>query len=307
MGVFTYGPMTALVSDPLGIFQFLVIENEEKATHVFPRVTPLPNLPVRGSKESFNFGLYDVASRGLSSNFIGVRDFEKGDSLRYISWKLSLKARKLLVKEFEKSVNAEITLILDMAAESHMGWKSESTWEYAKDIALSIVSRELANGNQLQLVSNGRHIPTGTGEQHNFELIRAVFNLVPVSDPTRADIVERASTMMRRGTTALYIGPVFRPEFKRTEEALARLKADGMDVVAILLDAGSFVRGKLHGTMKAAVEVKITQGREILQGTVTRLATMGVVTYLISNGCDIGREMLRPNAHAKPTKGPRAP
>jgi uncharacterized protein (DUF58 family) len=294
MGVFKHGPVAALVSDSLGIFQFIVTEDEVKLTEIYPRVTPLPNLPIRGSKESFTYGNYDVASRGLSSNFIGVRDYERGDSLRHISWKLTLKARKLLVKEFEKNVNASITLMLDMADGSHMGWQAESTWEYAKDIALSIVTQEMANGNLLQLVSNHLQIPGGAGEQHNLLIIKSVFDLMPQPDHQEVDLVARAAPLIGAGTTAIYIGPVFNSRFAAIESSLVELKSRGVDVIAVLLDAGTFVMGKVHSQMRFAIESRADRGRELTDSTAARLAAAEVITYVIRNGCDIGVEMLRP-------------
>jgi uncharacterized protein (DUF58 family) len=294
MGVFDYGPLVATVSDPLGIFHFTVTEDDQKPTEVFPRITPLPNLPVRGSKDSFNYGIYDVASRGLSSNFVGVRGYERGDSLRHISWKLSLKARKLLVKEFEKSVNAEITLVLDMTAQNQMGWKAESTWEYAKDIALSIMAREMANGNHIALVSNRSRIGSGGGEGHYLQIIKAVFDLGPEADDSEVDLVSRASIVVPRGTTVVYIGPAFRPEFETTLDALVRLGDRSIDVIAVLLDAGSFVEGKLHGSMKSPVEAQVQSGRKVLNESAQRLSAAGVLTYVIANRADIGKVMLRP-------------
>lgn len=294
MGVFRYGPIVAVVSDELGIFQFIVTDEQKQETEVYPSITPLPDLPMRGSKESFTYGIYDVASRGLSSNFIGVRDYSRGDSLRHIAWKLTLKARKLLVKEFEKSVNADITLILDMTSSSHMGWQAESTWEYAKDIALSIVAREMSNGNTIQLVSNRRQLPGGQGEDHYLAIIRTVFDLEPEDDPSEVNLAERASTLIRSGATAIYIGPVFRQDFEQVEKSLSRMIERGIDVIAILLDAGTFVKGRVHGRVKLAVETQVEKSKGVVENAVNRLSIAGVLTYVIKSGCDIGQEMLKP-------------
>jgi uncharacterized protein (DUF58 family) len=293
MGTFRYGPMTVRVADPFGIFQFLVEQDDPQGTEIYPFVNPLEDLPIRGSKESFTYGIYDVASRGLSSNFIGVRDYERGDSLRHVSWKLSLKARRLLVKEFEKSVNTEITLILDMTGHAHMGWKSESTWEYAKDIALSIVSREMANGNHIQLVANRCLIPAAGGEHHYLQIIKSVFDLFPEEGTSSAELVSRAASAVRRGTTAVYIGPVFK-DFEGTSASLIRLAEQGVDVIAVLLDAGTFVRGKVHGTVKIAIETMCTVSQGNLTEAATKLSQAGAIVYVIEKGADIGKAMLRP-------------
>src|SRR5262249_12683959 len=130
MGIKEFGPMIAVVTDPLGLFEFQVVDDDLDRIEIFPKLEPIPEIPMAGSENSFLFGLYDVRTRGGSVNFIGIRDYVAGDSLRHISWRLSAKYSKLLVKEFEKSVNTDVSVVLNMDGREHMGQHSESTWEF---------------------------------------------------------------------------------------------------------------------------------------------------------------------------------
>jgi hypothetical protein len=66
----------------------------------------------------------------------------QGDSLRHLDWRASVRRGKLQVKEFEKTVNAEISIILDMSGKGHAGRGSLSTWTRAKDAALSLLAQK---------------------------------------------------------------------------------------------------------------------------------------------------------------------
>ena len=114
MGVHRWTPLVVTVSDPMGFFEFAITEDEVSETFIHPRLTAIPNLPVAGSKDSLQYGIHDVSERGASVNFIRVREYVRGDPIKQICWRLSFRHQKLMVKEFEKIVNAEITILLDM-------------------------------------------------------------------------------------------------------------------------------------------------------------------------------------------------
>src|SRR6185295_10533703 len=93
---------------------------------------------------------------------------------------------------------------------------------------------------------------------------------------------------------AVYIGPVFRNEFSAVARSLIELTDRAIDVIAVLLDAGSFVKDRVHGKMKMVVDAQVAAGKKVLDENSARLAGAGVITYVIRSGSDIGREMLRP-------------
>lgn len=84
-----------------------------------------------------------------------------------------------MVKEFERSVNSEVTVILDLNPEVHLGIKSQSTWEYGRDAALGIMSRQLEMNNSVRLVSNHFFSELGRGEDHFHYLCREVLKWSP--------------------------------------------------------------------------------------------------------------------------------
>jgi hypothetical protein len=90
---------------------------------------------------------------------------------------------------------------------------------------------------------------------------------------------------------------VFRGDFIEVEKSLVRLLERGVDVIAILLDAGSFVKDRVHGKVKMAVETQVDKARIVLEGSAARLTGAGILTYVIKSGADIGREMLNPTGN----------
>lgn len=292
MGVFKFGPMELVVGDGLGLFEFTVEIESRDELEVFPRLEQIPQLPLRGAQQSFFYGLYDLPMRGASVNFIGIRDYVRGDPLRYISWRLSVRNGKLLVKEFEKIANTSITLLLNMDARDHMGRKSESTWEYAKDTALAIVSQQMSNGNSLQLFSQRKHVEMGQGEAHAHLIARTVFDLAPEAAEGAHQLVERTQAMVARGSTVIFIGPLYGSDADQLVQSLLKLTLRQVAVYCVLIEPSGFVIGKVQGEMKAMLDTSILKSGATLQRFLKRAELAGISCCVIEGGKPLGNSML---------------
>ncbi len=292
MGVFGFGELTVVVSDPLGVFEFLITSDVKQSVEVYPRLEPIPQLPLHGSRESFHYGLYDLPTRGTSVNFAGIRDYLRGDPLRFIAWRLSVRNGRLLVKEFEKIANTEISVLLNMDARDHMGRKSESTWEYAKDAALALVTQQMANGNALQFFSNTHHVEMGRGEAHTNLIARVIFKQMPAPDPHPKNLIDRYFHLLPAASTVLYVGPVYGSNPETLLRSFLKLKYEGLDVVCVLVHPTSFVEGKVHGELKLFVDSNAWRADAAIEKFALRLVRAGITTYLLENHKPLGSSML---------------
>lgn len=249
MGQHVHGPLQLRITDPIGFFQFTITETDPFETEILPLIQPIPELPVKGSVDSTSYGIYDVQARGTSVNFLGLREYRTGDPLKQISWRLSLKHAKALVKEFEKVVNTQITLILDLDGNYHAGDGSESTWEWAKDIALSIAAQQVALGNDIQVITQSEYIAFGRGDEHVQYLSLRLMGMQPVNSKDRVNLITKYNELIPRNSTVFYIGPGFTFDLSSTLKGLPRLKMFESQVFCILLDSASFTLGKLNGAV----------------------------------------------------------
>lgn len=250
MGSHKVGPLEVSISDVLGVFQFLVVEDTESEIEILPKIESLPQISIRGSPMSTLYGHYDVAQRGLSVNFSGIRPYSPGDSLRHVAWKLSARTGNLLVKEFERAVNCEVTLVLDLNPEVHLGVKSQSTWEYARDVTLGILSQQYELNNSVRLISNHFFSEMKIGEDHLHALCLEVSKWDPevlASDASLmrwgkgGQLLRRSAQLLTRGSTLIYLTPYHRNIFQEAREVLKVMWAEGIEILIVLVDTNSFV------------------------------------------------------------------
>ncbi|MFL5785745.1 MAG: DUF58 domain-containing protein [Bacteriovoracaceae bacterium] len=172
MGVKEIGDFGVQISDELSLFPFEIEFAGTKEIEVAPLILETPLLKKSISPDSTEFGFYDIQKRGESNLFIGTREYRYGDPVKNINWKLSRKTSKLIVNEFEKNTNTYVTLLLDLELTSQVGMGALSTWEAAKDLALSIAANEIKLRNYVQVLAQNLHVPFGTGHSQMLTIER---------------------------------------------------------------------------------------------------------------------------------------
>jgi uncharacterized protein (DUF58 family) len=263
MGRKAIGPLRLSISDVTGAFEFEILSDEDHEVDVFPHISNLPNLRVTPSADFQHFGIYEVSNRGTSVSLAGIRNYDSGDSPRHISWRLSTRGRGLVVKDFEKSVNSTIYIVLNLQPFWQFGKGADSTWEYAKDVALAVASQQSQLGNFVGFMSGATIVNPAMGENHIYEIASKVASLnldsvVTEKSALTADVselkfgsIESFEPLFAPGSEVYYIVPFNEREFDLSERSLRRLLASGFHVNIVFIDVGAFWR-KYSGSIPAS-------------------------------------------------------
>lgn len=129
------------VYDFTGLFSSKVSAKGEKKIQVMPRIY---NIPLQLSPMVRNFfgesEVYDDYEPGYdNSELFDVREYQEGDGLRKIHWKLSAKKGELLVKEFALPKACPIVLFLDFHPTGKLK-KQEQMIPYLESVASLVYS-----------------------------------------------------------------------------------------------------------------------------------------------------------------------
>jgi uncharacterized protein (DUF58 family) len=291
MGVHHFTELTAFVTDPLGVFDFVVTEDQPQDIFVYPELINIPKLQVNGSKDSLQYGNHDVNDRGSSVNFMRIREYVPGDPIKQISWRLSFRHQRLMVKEFEKIVNAEVTILLDMDSRLHAGTSSESTWEYARDTALAIANQQLNLGNSVQILSQNGYIPMGYGADHAHYISLCMPRFLP--QDSGADLVKTYWNLIPRSSTLFYISPWFDPRESETLKNLPKFQDLGLQIFAVFFDSFSFVKSKLFSEISSLADSQFSTIKEYQVKTLANLNRFGIQALTIEKDSSIPSAFLK--------------
>lgn len=136
-GVLRLNDMRVELPDPLGLFQRRrAILNEEDEVLIIPKRYRLPGLDLGGRSELKVGGETASTVRGEGGEFMGLREYRAGDSLRKIHWKAWARTGQPIVKEFEETRFPRYGLVLDTSLKE----SGPELLEEAISVAASFVS-----------------------------------------------------------------------------------------------------------------------------------------------------------------------
>ena len=153
MGTHNMGPAQIELSDPFGILQFVLQEQNSQLVRVLPEYGRADRIEAETPSFRYQIGNILRASPGRSINFTSIREYQLGDPIGHIAWKLSSRGEDLFVKEFERSTNDSFLLLVDLDPYYHAGDRSRSSFEDCKDIAMAVLKEILAEGHEVQVMT----------------------------------------------------------------------------------------------------------------------------------------------------------
>lgn len=136
-GVLMLEDLRVELPDPLGLFQRRrPTLNERAEVLIVPKRYRLPALDLRGRSELRVGGETASTVRGEGGEFLGLRDYRAGDSLRKVHWKGWARTGEPVVKQFEEVRFPRYGLVLDTG----LPGGSPEAFEEAVSVAASFVS-----------------------------------------------------------------------------------------------------------------------------------------------------------------------
>jgi uncharacterized protein (DUF58 family) len=113
-GPLRFGAVRAETVFPFGLVMKSVRSDEPAECLVFPRIEPLrPGVLAALSEEGFA-GASTSTRPGPGSDFLGVREYRPGDSVRHISWRRSAATGQLAVVERSVDAPPRVHVVLDL-------------------------------------------------------------------------------------------------------------------------------------------------------------------------------------------------
>jgi uncharacterized protein (DUF58 family) len=159
-GFFKVGPTVVESSGPFGLVRRYLLGSQVDFLTVLPRVVPVEKGLAQGRRPVHQIprrhSIFEDPSR-----FMGVREYQPGDSLRRIHWKATARSAAIQVKLFEPSVLLGALLAVDMFQDSFPvnsnedGNTGDPLLELAITAAASLAEYILSGDQQVGLLSNG--------------------------------------------------------------------------------------------------------------------------------------------------------
>ncbi len=145
-GVVDGGPVVVSTSAPFGVAE--VRRNVPAAGRVvvFPRIVPVAAMPFLADP-SGGSELKVARGRGEGREFHGIREYQRGDSLRHVHWPSTARHGSLVVREFERERPARVTVVVDTHGDSIALGDEETALDRCCSAAASVALEALRLGH----------------------------------------------------------------------------------------------------------------------------------------------------------------
>jgi len=237
-GEFSLGPTTIKTGDPFGLFSVTLEYPSTLDLIVLPPTLPLPAIDIApGGRVGEGVVRVNAIERSVSA--ASVREYNPGDSLRWIHWPTSARRDSLYVRLFDATPSSDWWIVLDMDRAVHFGEELDATEEYAVVLAASLATQGLKSGQAVGLVSHDENLiwhPPKAGEGQRWEIMHALASISLGSRPL-PDLLTGIGQSLGHQTSLVLITPS--PDLEWTKELL-QLTRQGVIPTVVFLDPESF-------------------------------------------------------------------
>ncbi|HEX5727727.1 MAG TPA: DUF58 domain-containing protein [Longimicrobiaceae bacterium] len=206
--------------------------------HLLERLGGL-ELVARTVVRGFQAGVHRSPLRGAGEDFARHRDYQQGDDLRYLDWKLYARTDRLYVREFEERSNLAAYLVVDASASMDFAEPGGVTKaRYATFTAAALAHLMLGAGDAVGLAAFGAEprllLAPRSRRGHLHDLLLNLERLRPAGTGGAADALDRVAVALRRRGRVVLISDLLEDDDgEALVRAAGRLRARGDEVIVL--------------------------------------------------------------------------
>ena len=192
-------------------------------------------LLARAVVEGFMSGLHRSPFTGFSTEFTEYRQYNQGDDLRYLDWRLLGRTDGYFIKKYRADTNTQCHLLIDTSASMSYASGTVTKLQYAQFLAASLAYLLNRQQDSVGLVAFAEKVHTHVPARNRTGHMRTIFghlSRLEVGGQTRLNesLHQLAEILTRRGIVVVISD--FYDEPERLKEAFQHLRFKGHDLVA---------------------------------------------------------------------------
>lgn len=166
------------------------------------------NLRARLIVEGFIVGLHKSPYHGFSVEFSDHRQYNPGDSISNLDWKVYAKTNRYYIKRYEEETNLKSYIIVDHSKSMSYSSGNISKLEYAKAFASALsylmISQQDAVGLLTYTDKVTNYIPPRSMRSYLNIIFKELFNLEAEDKTQTAAVLHSLADRIKKGTHYTY-------------------------------------------------------------------------------------------------------
>ena len=237
-------------------------------TLVLPVVEELGPLPFVRPAPTSEIAMHTAPRRGQGPEFLGIREYRTGDSMRHVHWASTARMGAVMVRELEQEQTRRLALVVDVSRDGEPLDAALTPLDRVCSAAASIALAAFAQGHGARLVTGDHGDAEVLARADDREMLERLALVEPAPDarpfPT---LVADAAGSLRGVETAVLIFPTWQANDAEHMTPVVESLAELIPVVvAVPIVVGA-------GTRTGALQ------DERVEGLVQRLRATGALVY----------------------------
>jgi uncharacterized protein (DUF58 family) len=272
--------------DHLGLFRREALIAVPSSFLVLPEVRRMRQVAIRPLRTRASSGPIPARVGGPGVDFFGVREYQSGDSLRWVNWRATARQpRRIYTNEFEQERIADVGLVLDARQRHDLFSAGDSLFEHAVRAAASLADAFLRDGNRVALLSYGaglNWIFPGYGRLQRERILRALAK----AQTGESDIFETLDYLPTRlfpsHSQIVLVSPLSSDDLA----TLVRLRAHGYEILIVSPDPITFETAGYRDQDRLALPVRLARLERRLLLRRLRQAGIQIVDWHVDQPMD---------------------
>ncbi len=207
-------------------------------TMVLPRVERLGPLPFVDAAPTSERALHAHPRRGGGPEYLGIREYRLGDSMRHVHWPSIARHGTVMVREFERERTRRLAIIVDTSIDAG---EQDTPLDACCSAAASVALAALARGHGARLLFAESGEVRALARVDGRELLTSLAELSAGGGLVFSELLGEIAPDLRGLETALLVFPSWRSnDSPALAPGIAELRRSVVRLVAIVVDAASY-------------------------------------------------------------------
>lgn len=184
---------------------------------------------VRGQRSGIHKSYY----KGISPDFLEYKEYNRGDELKQIDWRLYGRHDRLYVKKYEDEVNLSWCILVDKSASMDYGDARANKLEHSKKLSATLAYLLLRQGDSVGLIcyseQGSETIPPRSGNSSIMPIVEKLENLVPGGETVLKNPLLKALEVYKSSASFVIVSD-FLMDPEEIKESLQLLRASKKEV-----------------------------------------------------------------------------
>ena len=263
-GSYKFIEVHANVRETLGLFGHKFLLPCLSHLLILPEVARVQRIPIRPLRTHGFAGPIPARQRGSGIDFYGLREYQLGDPLRSVNWRVTARHEDtLFTNEFEQERIADVGIILDARQQSEVQNSTGTLFELSVRATAALADVFLRDGNRVGLLIYGRGMDRtfpGTGKVQRERILRALARARTGSNMALENLDYLPTRFFPARSQVILVSPLSQDDLS----VLTRLRALGYSLLVVSPDPVSFEAQTLGNDKTMDLAVRLARIERVL-------------------------------------------